>query len=57
MIPAKKTIYRQRRKLRKMRRKRVVREEMDIVKNSFKAYLNIGNSYKYIDYINRKYKV
>lgn len=26
-------------------------EEISITKNSFKAYLNIGNSYKYIKYI------
>lgn len=47
MIPDNKTIYRQRRKLRKMINKNIV-DELNIVKTCFKAYLNIGNSYKYI---------
>ena len=47
MIPSKKTIYRQRRKLKKMIDKNINKEEISIVKNSFKAYLNMGNSYKY----------
>lgn len=47
MVPNKKTIYRQRRKIRKMVSKNLF-NEINIVKTSFKAYLNIGNSYKYI---------
>lgn len=50
MIPDKTTIYRQRRKLRKMVSKNIV-NEINIVKTCFKAYLNIGNSYKYIKWL------
>lgn len=55
MVPNKKTIYRQRRKLRKMIKKNVNKEDIDIVKNSFKAYLNMGNSYSSIKYLNSIY--
>lgn len=47
MVSHKKTIYRQRRKIRKMVSKNLF-NEINAVKTSFKAYLNIGNSYKYI---------
>lgn len=50
MIPDKKTIYRQRRKLKKMVSKNIV-NEINIVKTCFKTYLNIGNSYKYIKWL------
>lgn len=50
MIPDNKTIYRKRRKLRKMINKNIV-NEINIVKTCFKAYLNIGNSYKYIKWL------
>lgn len=49
-IPVKNTIYRQRRKLRKMIKLNV---DINITLNSFKSYLNIGNSHKYINYINK----
>lgn len=51
-VPFKDTIYRQRRKLRKMIKLNV---DTSITKNSFKSYLNIGNSYKYINYIDNNY--
>lgn len=54
MLPNNKTIYRQRRKLRKMIKNNVNKEDIDIVKNSFKAYLNIGNSYRYIRIFSHK---
>ena len=41
---------RRRRKLRKMVSKNIV-NEINIVKTCFKAYLNIGNSYKYIKWL------
>ena len=43
-VPVKDTIYRQRRKLRKMIKLKV---DTSITINNFNAYLNIGNSYKY----------
>ena len=55
MIPSKKTIYRQRRKLKKMIDKNISKEEIDIVNNSFKAHLNMGNSYKFIKYLDKIY--
>ncbi len=54
MLPNNKTIYRQRRKLRKMIKNNVNKEDIDIVKNSFKAYLNMGNSYRYIRIFSHK---
>ena len=56
MIPNKKTIYRQRRKLRKMIKNNVNIDDIKIVKNSFKAYLNMGNSYKNIKHLDNYYK-
>lgn len=56
MIPSKKTIYRQRRKLRKMIKNNVNIDDIKIVKNSFKAYLNMGNSYKNIKHLDNYYK-
>ena len=38
------------RKLRKMINKNIV-NELNIVKTCFKAYLNVGNSYKYIKWL------
>ena len=48
LIPCKDTIYRQRRKLRRMLKLGV---DVGQTVNSFEAYLDIGNSYKYINYI------
>lgn len=49
-IPVKDTIYRQRRKLRRMIKLNV---QINETVNSFKSYLNIGNSYKYIKHIEK----
>ena len=54
-IPSKKTIYRQRRKLIKMIHKKINVEEVKTTIVSFCAYLNMGNSYKYINYLKDKY--
>ena len=48
IIPIKDTIYRQRRKLKKMI-KNNINDEIKTTKLCFKAYLNIGNCYKYIN--------
>lgn len=53
-IPSKKTLYRQRQKLTKMIYKKINVEEVKTTIVSFCAYLNIGNSYKYIKYLNDK---
>lgn len=53
MIPSKKTICRQRRKLRKMIKNNANIDDIEIVKNSFKAYLDMGNSYKNIKYLDK----
>ena len=53
-IPHKDTIYRERRKLRKMYKLNLDNEETEITKSSFIAYLNQGNSYKYIEYLKKK---
>ena len=55
-IPAKDTIYRQRRKLNKMTKKNINIEEIKTSIISFCAYLNMGNSYKYINYLKGKFK-
>lgn len=59
MIPDKNTIYRQRRKLRKMyklyRDGNISFNDLIISKTCFKAYLSIGNSYKYIKYLHNRY--
>lgn len=59
LIPDKSTIYRQRRKIRKMYNKylnkKIVYNEIKTVKTCFKAYLNIGNSNKYINYLDKRY--
>ena len=49
LIPIKDTIYRQRRKLRKMFKSNINYNEIETTKLCFKAYLNIGNCYKYIN--------
>lgn len=49
-IPFKDTIYRQRRKLRKMCRLNL-NEEINITRLCFNSYLEIGNSYKYQKYL------
>lgn len=56
MIPSKKTVYRQRRKLRKMIKNNVNIGDIEIVKNSFKTYLDMGNSYKNIKHLDNYYK-
>lgn len=60
MIPDKNTIYRQRRKLRKMyklyRSGKIYLTDLLISKVCFKAYLSIGNSYKYINYLHNRYR-
>ena len=50
LIPIKDTIYRQRRKLKKMI-KNNINDEIKTTKLCFKVYLNIGNCYKYIKYL------
>lgn len=61
MVPYKKTVYRQRRKLRRMYslylNKKIDGDDIKISKTCFKAYLNIGNSNKYIKYLNKRYIV
>lgn len=52
MVPDKNTFYRQRRKLRKMINKNIT-NEIEKVRTCFKAYLNIGTSYKYIKYLDK----
>lgn len=52
LVPDKKNIYRQRRKLRKMINKSII-DEIGKVKDCFKSYLNIGSSYKYIKYLDK----
>lgn len=49
--PIKDTIYRQRRKLRKMYKLNISINEINNTKNCFISYLNIENSYKYIKYL------
>ena len=56
IVPSNKTIYRQRRKLRKMIKNNVNIGDIEIVKNSFKAYLDMGNSYKNIKHLDNCYK-
>lgn len=51
-IPYKETIYRQRRKLRKMKNL-LIKEDINITKSCFKAYLNIGNFYKDCKYLDK----
>lgn len=48
MSSSNKTIYRQRRKLKKMTKKKINSDELNIVYNSFKSYLNMGNNWKNI---------
>ena len=48
ILPVNKTLYRQRRTLRKMIIKNIDYSQSI---NSFCAYLDIGNSYKYINYL------
>lgn len=50
-VPDRDTIYRQRRKLRKMYKISLNALEIEISKNSVIAYLKQGNSYKYIECI------
>lgn len=53
-VPDKSTIYRQRRKIKKMyKNSNISKNELDIVRMCFCAYLDIGNSYKYINYLER----
>ena len=48
IVPVNKTLYRQRRTLRRMIRKNI---DYRLSLNSYCAYLDIGNSYKYIKYL------
>ena len=50
IIPHKSTIYRQRRKLKRMIKKKVDFVDIETTTNAFIAYLNIGNSYYYSKY-------
>ena len=50
-IPHKDTIYRQRKKLKKMIKKKINSKEIINTRKSFIAYLTLGNSFKYIDYL------
>ena len=50
IVPINKTLYRQRRILRRMIRKNI---DYRLSLNSYCAYLNTGNSYKYIRYLNK----
>ena len=53
IIPHKSTIYRQRRKIKRMFHNKVSERDLKVTIISFCAYLGIGNSYKYIKkYIN-----
>lgn len=56
MISSMKTIYRRRGKLRKMIKNNINNEDIEIARNSFKAYLNMGNSYKNIKHLDACYK-
>lgn len=51
IVPDKSTIYRQIRKLKKMSKLSINYNEITQTKDSFTAYLSIGNSYKYISSI------
>ena len=51
MIPHKSTIYRQRRKIKRMFIKKVNYFDIETSITSFIAYLNLGNSTKYINYL------
>lgn len=53
-VSYKDTIYRQRRKLKKMYYLNIPKEELNTVRNSFIAYLNLGNNFKYINNLNKK---
>lgn len=55
IIPDKNTIYRQRRKLNRMIKNKTDSYEIETVKNCFCAYLNNGDGFKYINYLNKKY--
>ena len=50
-VPHKDTIYRERRKLKKMYKLDLDSNEIEITRSSFIAYLNQGNSYKYVKYL------
>ena len=52
MIPHKSTIYGQRRKLRKMFKKKLNYYDIETSITTFIAYKNLGNSTKYIKYLN-----
>lgn len=53
-VPDKSTIYRQRRKIKKMyKNNNILKNELNIVRKCFCAYLDIGNSYRYINYLRR----
>lgn len=55
-IPVKNTVYRQRRKLKKMIIKNINIEEIKTSIVSFCAYLCLGNSYKYMKYLTEYFK-
>ena len=47
-IPCIDTIRRQRVKLTKMRRHKLSKKEVEVTKNAYKAYLSLGNTFRYI---------
>lgn len=51
MIPIKDTIYRQRKKIKKMKRKNIDIVEINQTRNCFQAYLRLGNTYYYQNYL------
>lgn len=51
MSSSKKTIFRQRRKLKKMVNKHINKDELNIVYNSFKAYLDMGNNWNKVNFL------
>ena len=53
LIPCKDTIYRQRRKLRRMIKLMISKYEIDLSRNACIAYINKGNSYKYVDFLRK----
>ena len=59
MIPYRKTIYRQRRKIKKMYKlylnNKIDYKEIETIKKCFCAYLDMGNTNKYIKYLKKNY--
>ena len=53
LTPRKDTIYRQRRKLRRMIKSKVSKYEVGLSRNACIAYINQGDSFKYIEYLRK----